>query len=103
MKTKVDSLIGWLVLLIALIPQAIWSGYVLSVLWGWFISATFHIPELGIPAAIGLSMVVRYSTYQQVPADKAKTGTERAIEAIVIAFVNPALALGFGWIVHLFM
>lgn len=102
MKSNNDSLIGCAVALL-LIPQVIWSGFVLSVLWGWFISAAFNAPQLSIAPAIGLSMVVRYLTYQQLPADKSKSSTERVIEALAVAFIQPAVTLGFGYIVHLFV
>lgn len=36
------------------------SGYVLSVLWGWFIVPTFGLPLLTIPVAIGVMLVVAY-------------------------------------------
>ena len=99
---KKDGL-GCILVIVSLIASSLWSGFVLSILWGWFIAATFDIQTIGIAPAIGLSLVVRYLTYQQAPTDTSKTSTERVIEALVVAFLQPTFALAFGWLVHQFM
>lgn len=103
MKKDDDTAISCGLLLITLPFSTIWSGYVLSLLWQWFITATFEIPSLSMPAAIGLALVVRYLTYQTQPTDKSKTNTERTAEWIFTAAFWPAFALVFGFIVKSFM
>lgn len=104
MKSKTN---GYLVLtaLVLMVPGAMWSGYVLSVLWGWFIVPTFEgIPALSIPAAIGIASVVGYLT-RGLARDTSdhKDPNDRLIQNIGESFLAPLFTLAFGWVVHLFM
>lgn len=103
MKKDSDSLIGCFFFL--LLPLgALWNGYVLSVLWGWFIVPTFEIRPLGVLPAIGVAMVVGYLTKQMdTYVDKSKSINERIIQSIVYMALGPAIALVFGWVLRLFM
>lgn len=86
----------------AVVPlTAILQGWVLSKLWAWFIVSTFSLPQLGIGTAIGLSLVVRYLTYQHPHGDKDAGPFEAIIEAALFAIVFSLLTLGMGWITHL--
>ncbi len=85
---------------IILIPvMVIFQGWVLTILWGWFIVPTFRAPELSIPVAIGLTLIVgmfkSYNTKQESTEEKLTSG----IATILI----PLFLLFIGWIVHLFM
>ena len=46
------------------IATTIFSGYVLSTLWSWFVAPTFDVAALNIPSAIGVMLVARYVTQQ---------------------------------------
>jgi len=85
--------------------SSLWRGYVLTVLWGWFIVPVFHLPALGIVVAIGIAMVVGFLTYQHPPENPADTrsASEKFSAAIAIAIVHPAMFLLIGWAVHLFL
>ena len=76
------------------------NGWVLSVLWRWFVMPTFGVAAISIPAAIGLSMVIHYITYQ--PVHDPRDTREKLIEALVFLFFKPAIALSFGYVVHRF-
>ncbi len=94
-------LIGALVsipLLIAVAAAA--NGYVLSILWGWFIVTTFHAPALSIPAAIGISMVVSYLT---ATYNDAKDPDRKWFGPLVYVISRPLFALGIGAVVHSFL
>lgn len=98
------AIIGCLVLIIMWPLSAIWSGYVLSVLWLWFAVPALDVPALSIPAAIGLAALVRYLTYQHKETDtKSKEMFDLVIEALMYAVGQPAFALAFGWVVSRFM
>lgn len=88
-----------------LVVSSIFNGYVLSVLWGWFIIPVFNLPELTVVPAIGIAMVVSYLTYQYNESDESddKIFGEKIGKLIVMAILRPLLVLFFGWIVHLFM
>jgi len=93
----------WFVVL--LLVSSILNGYVLSVLWGWFIVPVFNLPTLTAVSAIGIAMVVSYLTYQYNESDEDdnKSFGEKLAKPIAIAILRPLFALFFGWIVHLFM
>lgn len=82
---------------------AIANGLALSTLWGWFIIPAFGAPALSIVTAIGLAMVVSYMTYQYNETQQAGNTTTALIKAIIMTILRPAMALGVGYIVHLFM
>ena len=79
------------------------NGWVLTILWGWFIVPTFGLRPLGFIPALGVALVVGYLTRQfvDVEAPKRTTG-ERWARAFVIA-MSPLLSLAMGWVLHLFM
>ncbi len=49
------AVVGFLAMLIL---SPIWTGFVLSVLWAWFIIPVFHVRPISIVLAIGLSLVM---------------------------------------------
>lgn len=92
--------------IVYLFLSACWSGYVLSVLWAWFIVGRFAgAPVLSIPTALGIAMIVRYLTYNHVPDSSTgdQSTTERLVEAGVQSFLQPLMALLFGAIVRMFL
>lgn len=86
--------------LVVLVAAVVFSGYALSILWGWFIVALFGLPALGISQAMGVSLVVSYMTHQVPP----KTEKERSFgEEMLLAILKPLFALGVGWIILQFI
>lgn len=90
---------------IALIPlSSIWYGYVLSVVWGWFITPTLGAPRLSIPAAIGVAAAIRFITHQHIEDNsEEKPASKRWAGIFVRAFWMPAFTLLFCWIVKFWM
>ncbi len=66
------------------------------VLWGWFISPTFSTHSLSLTQAIGLNIFISLFTA------RSNSGTDR-LERRVIYYLTLLVALGLGWIVHLFL
>lgn len=98
------KIIGYITSFVVVVSLAsIWSGYALSILWGWFIVSAFHLPNLSIPAAIGVAMIVSYMTYHGTPSDKDKSFSDKMIEGIATGIARPALALFSGWIVKFWL
>jgi len=78
-------------------------GYVLTVLWGWFIVPTFHLPQLSLAAAIGVALVVHFTTHQvDIKNDGFEWG-ERIQRVFLWVVLMPVAALSLGWVIHLFM
>ena len=77
--------------------SAIYSGFVVSKLWGWFIVPTFHTFAVSTPAAIGLVLLASYVR------SKSSSDNESALSGILSAFVGGmmanSMALALGCIV----
>lgn len=76
---------------------AICSGFTLSILWGWFMVPVFHLPELSIPQAIGISVVIHFLTNKD-----AGRKDDREVSLPQILFYYPGVLL-LGWLIHLCM
>lgn len=84
----------------ALVAGVIWSGFVLSILWGWFFVPSLGLPALSVPSAIGIALVISYTTHQYQKTNSGDiTGWEATLESLAHMLMNPALALLVGWIV----
>jgi cytochrome bd-type quinol oxidase subunit 1 len=100
------KIFGYVCSYLILMPLSItFSGYALSVLWDWFVAVTFGVESLSIPAAIGLSLIINYITYQynEQESDSSISQSERLGKAVFMAMIRPSLALLTGWIVTMFM
>jgi hypothetical protein len=79
---------------------AIWNGYVLTILWGWFIAPTFGLPALSLATAIGLALVVSYLTHQYLPKCAEEGDTwDKLGRAFWHMLMRPAFSLLIGWVV----
>lgn len=78
------------------VASVTFSGWVFSVLWGWFIVATFGLTPLTIPAAIGVQIVVAYASKTLIKPSK-----DNSIDHV--EWVKPIVCLVVGGIVKLFM
>lgn len=77
------------------------SGYVLSILWAWFITSTFGLPALTIPVAMGIMVVVSYLTKQ---ADFNNQDREDYMKRVnILAIVKALGALAVGYVIKMFM
>lgn len=75
------------------------NGWVLQILWSWFIVPVFSLPVLGVAQAIGIAGVVGYLT-----KDHDHDHDERSPgDKIATALLTPPVVLGFGWIVKQFL
>ena len=74
-------------------------GWVLSILWGWFVAPLFGLPLLDIPHAIGVVLVVGFLTMSQ-KSDKDK---EKRTKYNISVLLSPFLTLFIGWVVTWFI
>jgi hypothetical protein len=87
--------------MLIMVVQVIYSGWVFSWLWEWFIRP-FGLPSIGIAWAIGLNMVFRRpGTEGQKPADR--DAGEWLIEKIAEFFFMMSFIFLLGWIIHKIM
>ena len=74
-------------------------GYVLSIIWAWFVVPTFGIARLSVPAAIGISILIKTITTES-GSDKDENKSSAAViwSALVSVFGAPLFALFVCWI-----
>lgn len=90
--------------LMLIVTSVLLNGYVLSVLWTWFMVPVFDVPELTVPMAIGLGLIVSFLTHQdQPPRQERADPTMTLFVATVTLFAKAGTVLLMGWIVHQFM
>lgn len=112
------GLIAFFVL--SLVAVSIFNGYVLTVLWGWFVVPTFpNIPALTLVPAIGIAGILRLMTGQYKPGS-TESGDEKKLteeerwalikkgwvkwaDVTFQMFAATGMSLFFGWILHFFM
>jgi predicted phage tail protein len=92
-------------LLIILIAGSMWNGYVFSVMWGWFVVPAFHLPQVSVAVAIGISMIVGMLTHHlsQDQEKKKSDTTDAMISSFSWSFLYPLLMLAAGYVAHLFV
>lgn len=100
------SILGWLFSILVsfalMLTGAIWQGYVLHILWGWFMTPVFSLPPLTMFQAVGVALVVGYLTKQSESGLKKDKNLKPYLMWYEMA-LNPALALLVGWIVKQFL
>lgn len=87
-----------------LVLAVVVRGWVLSMLWGWFI-APLGVPEITIASAIGISLVVALLTNKTDNSGPTeKRSVQQHIEVVVThAFLAPLMTLLFGWLIVQFV
>lgn len=94
-----------------LVPMFVWNaflrGFVLSCLWGWFVTPVFGLAVPPLLACIGLSLMAGYLVSVRLP-DRDKTAAEKEVaysewRQALTASVAHLLTLGIGWLIHCFM
>ncbi len=81
--------------------SALFRGWVLSILWGWFM-VPLGLPALSVVTCMGVALVIGFLTHQYVDNDNGKDGGERIARLISFAILYPLIALLMGWIIKQF-
>ena len=79
------------------------TGFVGMKLWNWFVAGIFDLPQLTILKALGISILVRVFTYENIFAgnDAAEVRpTSEKTGRYIIIIVYPWICLLLGYIVH---
>lgn len=91
-------------LLTSLILGPVWRGYVFSILWTWFVVATFDARPLSTSQALGLSIVVSFLTHQEIRSPKDERDFHTILlEGFFKTFLGPLLVLGLAAIVRQYL
>ena len=103
MNKITKSVVLFLVLSILTAVYAIYAGFVLSALWGWFIVSTFALPGLSIPVAIGINYIVRMIIIDTDYNEDIEDSSAILKQSILSIIVKPTTFLTVGWIVAQFV
>ena len=96
--------IGALVVAMVLtIYSSLLTGWVLSIIWGWFIVKIFGLPILSIPSAIGVAIVVSCVTHQVSTKEDDREIGEILGKRFLYSTLRPLITLALAWVVHLFV
>ena len=74
-------------------------GWVLSVMWSWFM-VPIGVAEIGVAHACGVSTIVAMLTYRK---HKDDDDTDHARRNLALAALVPLFLLGFAWVYHSLM
>jgi hypothetical protein len=86
-----------------LIAVCVCSGWVLQLMWRWFMPVLFPgIPLLSLPVAIGISLIAALLTHQDM-SHLAKKPGPKTWQPLVDLFTRPLFVLLIGWVVRQFI
>lgn len=78
------------------------SGWVLTILWSWFISPTFNLPLLTFGQALGVSLIAGMVSHQLNRDEFSTKKDESHLKTIGISlswlYLRPLALLFFGWL-----
>lgn len=80
---------------------ALLRGWVVFKLWGWFMVSALHVPAIGVATAMGLSLMVAFTTMN--PNDYAEeTDKKKKLGKAVASLLMPFLVLLIGYVAYLY-
>lgn len=97
-----EMLLNLCALIAFLAFSSIWGGYVITMLWRWFIVPAFGAPAISIPVAIGMGLLVQLLRPVRSP-DDGLTFRQALIRATAQSLVIPLFSLLIGGIAVLFV
>ena len=89
-----------LFVLLSLIPIAIVRGFVLTVLWAWFVTEPFGVHQISVPEGLGIALIVGMLTHNY---NENENLDRDLLENLMVSLVSPVVTLAFGWIYHQLM
>lgn len=76
---------------------SIWRGYVLSIMWAWFLVPLGMTP-ISVSLAIGFALIVGFLT-----VNNQKKEHDGVVDSLASSIATPLVFLIIGWIVHFFV
>lgn len=102
-KVTGGTVVLFLLALAAIVPGIILSGYVMTILWGWFVTPAFGLAVPSIPIMLGLSLILSYITHQTIYTEDNREPNTMLWSALVHSLVRPLITLGVGYIIHIYV
>ena len=82
-----------------LCASIMWQGYVLFLMWNWFV-VRLHVPVISVAEGIGLALLVRMFTQHDVSKDVAE---DVVWNVAMLEIGVPIIILVAGYIFHFFV
>jgi hypothetical protein len=82
----------------ALVISAVYSGYVYSWIWLWFV-VPFGLPVISVPMAIGLRMLIG----QIPPYTEDEPEDKNFVAPLVYGLAMVTMVWGISWVAHLYL
>jgi hypothetical protein len=79
---------------------ALWRGWVLATIWGWFL-VPMGAPALGVLSAIAIALIAGFLTHQ--PDTSAQAEDRGTGYTIMYAIMHPLITLIVAFVLKLFM
>jgi hypothetical protein len=102
-EVTTETIFLMILALALIVPGIILTGYVLTILWGWFVTPAFGLAVPSIPIMLGLSLIVGYMTHQTPAVEDNRTANKIFMTGIMNSLGRPLLYLGIGYIIHLYV
>lgn len=101
-RESVAGVFGALAVLV--VAGGILRGFVLAVMWGWFIQP-LGVPAIDVAQAIGIALIAAFLFQGKGATDDSNGGGfgEAFVGALATAILSPLFLLVLGWFIHLFM
>lgn len=97
---------GFLIALLV-VGSTVFRGWVLSLVWSWFVVPTFDAPQLSIAIAIGISLLIgmfsRPSPSGSTSTSVKSNSAAQLLFAGLYSILLSSMTLVLGAIVHLFI
>ena len=91
--------------ILVITASSIWRGWILSLMWGWFIVPVSGLRAISIPEAIGLSLLAAMlcGSSRRSEEERSESLEDALGRSAVPMFVMPLVALGIASIVRLWL
>jgi len=89
--------------LVSVILGSILNGWVLSVLWAWFVMHQFHVAPIGVVQAMGIAMTARMFLPSSSTKTEEKSLSEALANLVGTTVLGPLMVLGTAWILKAFL
>ena len=101
MKTEENNTVAGvlaILALISLIPAWIYSGHILTILWGWFITPTFGLAAPSVATMMGISLFISLLRAKNVYYTDDRSTEKQMQSALVYMWVLPTICYILGYI-----
>jgi hypothetical protein len=92
------------IMILMIVLGSIYSGWILSIIWSWFMVPVFGLPSLSVAAGIGIKITVMLLVNPgKIEQTKDREFAEILANSFSQFFIGPTVVLFIAWIVRFWM